>query len=133
MCQKVCTKSYDTSKSSEKSKLDFLKKGMLLNYQHHWYVQCINTSSPVLNIYIYIYLYVYNLYFGWSLLTNLGLCLWFGLRFTHLSAHAGCGAYLQLLGYAVNEANWLMFFFLRVWYLCPETRLMCYCGWSYSF
>lgn len=37
-CQKVCTKTYDTNNPSDKAKLDFLKKGMLLNYQHHWYV-----------------------------------------------------------------------------------------------
>lgn len=38
VCQKVCTRTYDTSNPSDKAKLDFLKKGMLLNYQHHWYV-----------------------------------------------------------------------------------------------
>uniref|UniRef100_G3NCR4 Transmembrane 9 superfamily member n=1 Tax=Gasterosteus aculeatus aculeatus TaxID=481459 RepID=G3NCR4_GASAC len=37
-CEKVCTQTYDTSKPSDKAKLDFLKKGMLLNYQHHWIV-----------------------------------------------------------------------------------------------
>ncbi|KAI1903098.1 hypothetical protein AGOR_G00023710 [Albula goreensis] len=37
-CQKVCTKTYDPSKKDEKRKLDFLKKGMRLNYQHHWIV-----------------------------------------------------------------------------------------------
>ncbi|XP_016363641.1 transmembrane 9 superfamily member 2 [Sinocyclocheilus anshuiensis] len=37
-CQSVCLKSYNTEKTEEKSKLDFLKKGMLLNYQHHWIV-----------------------------------------------------------------------------------------------
>uniref|UniRef100_A0A8C1AE41 Transmembrane 9 superfamily member n=1 Tax=Cyprinus carpio carpio TaxID=630221 RepID=A0A8C1AE41_CYPCA len=34
-CQRVCLKSYNTEKAEEKAKLDFLKKGMLLNYQHH--------------------------------------------------------------------------------------------------
>ncbi|GLD73092.1 transmembrane 9 superfamily member 2 isoform X1, partial [Lates japonicus] len=38
VCQKVCTRTYDTSSPSDKAKLDFLKKGMLLNYQHHWIV-----------------------------------------------------------------------------------------------
>ncbi|KAJ8256079.1 hypothetical protein COCON_G00199430 [Conger conger] len=37
-CQHVCTKSYDTEKAEDRGKLDFLKKGMLLNYQHHWIV-----------------------------------------------------------------------------------------------
>uniref|UniRef100_A0A3Q1EAT7 Transmembrane 9 superfamily member n=1 Tax=Acanthochromis polyacanthus TaxID=80966 RepID=A0A3Q1EAT7_9TELE len=37
-CGKVCTRSYSTSNPSDKAKLDFLKKGMLLNYQHHWIV-----------------------------------------------------------------------------------------------
>uniref|UniRef100_A0A8C1ADQ7 Transmembrane 9 superfamily member n=1 Tax=Cyprinus carpio carpio TaxID=630221 RepID=A0A8C1ADQ7_CYPCA len=37
-CQRVCLKSYNTEKAEEKAKLDFLKKGMLLNYQHHWIV-----------------------------------------------------------------------------------------------
>uniref|UniRef100_A0AAY4E846 Transmembrane 9 superfamily member n=1 Tax=Denticeps clupeoides TaxID=299321 RepID=A0AAY4E846_9TELE len=37
-CKFVCTKKYDTSKTDEKANLDFLKKGMLLNYQHHWIV-----------------------------------------------------------------------------------------------
>nr|XP_014354243.1 PREDICTED: transmembrane 9 superfamily member 2-like isoform X2 [Latimeria chalumnae] len=35
-CVPVCTKSYDSEKPAEKQQLDFLKKGMLLNYQHHW-------------------------------------------------------------------------------------------------
>lgn len=38
-CRKVCTKTYDTKTSpADGIKLDFLKKGMLLNYQHHWCV-----------------------------------------------------------------------------------------------
>uniref|UniRef100_A0A8C2ZLW9 Transmembrane 9 superfamily member n=1 Tax=Cyclopterus lumpus TaxID=8103 RepID=A0A8C2ZLW9_CYCLU len=37
-CQKVCTRTYNTNDPSDKVKLDFLKKGMLLNYQHHWIV-----------------------------------------------------------------------------------------------
>ncbi|TKS85161.1 Transmembrane 9 superfamily member 2 [Collichthys lucidus] len=38
VCQKVCTKTYDNKSPADKAKLDFLKKGMLLNYQHHWIV-----------------------------------------------------------------------------------------------
>ncbi|KAL4608818.1 transmembrane 9 superfamily member 2-like [Arapaima gigas] len=37
-CVPVCTKSYNTKNQEDKAKLDFLKKGMLLNYQHHWIV-----------------------------------------------------------------------------------------------
>ncbi|XP_073772683.1 transmembrane 9 superfamily member 2 isoform X1 [Danio rerio] len=37
-CQSVCVKSYKTQDAGDKAKLDFLKKGMLLNYQHHWIV-----------------------------------------------------------------------------------------------
>ncbi|RXN01050.1 Citrate lyase subunit beta-like protein, mitochondrial [Acipenser ruthenus] len=37
-CKHVCTKTYDTRKTEERQKLEFLKKGMLLNYQHHWIV-----------------------------------------------------------------------------------------------
>uniref|UniRef100_A0A4W4HKT0 Transmembrane 9 superfamily member n=1 Tax=Electrophorus electricus TaxID=8005 RepID=A0A4W4HKT0_ELEEL len=37
-CQKVCSKSYATSNQEDKAKLDFLKRGMELNYQHHWIV-----------------------------------------------------------------------------------------------
>ncbi|KAJ8379217.1 hypothetical protein AAFF_G00223290 [Aldrovandia affinis] len=37
-CMHVCTKTYNTNKPEDKGKLDFLKKGMLLNYQHHWIV-----------------------------------------------------------------------------------------------
>lgn len=35
-CKKVCTRSYDPENSADRSKLAFLKKGMQLNYQHHW-------------------------------------------------------------------------------------------------
>ncbi|KAA0709374.1 Transmembrane 9 superfamily member 2 [Triplophysa tibetana] len=36
-CEKVCTRKYETSAGKEeKLKLDFLKRGMELNYQHHW-------------------------------------------------------------------------------------------------
>jgi len=38
-CKKVCSKKYDPkSKKEDKTKLDFLRKGVLLNYQHHWIV-----------------------------------------------------------------------------------------------
>ncbi|XP_042097617.1 transmembrane 9 superfamily member 2-like isoform X6 [Ovis aries] len=37
-CVKVCMKSYDTAKEDQKKKLDFLKRGMQLNYQHHWII-----------------------------------------------------------------------------------------------
>uniref|UniRef100_A0A8C0X005 Transmembrane 9 superfamily member n=1 Tax=Castor canadensis TaxID=51338 RepID=A0A8C0X005_CASCN len=37
-CKLVCTKTYHTDKAEDKQKLDFLKKSMLLNYQHHWIV-----------------------------------------------------------------------------------------------
>ncbi|KAI6078242.1 Transmembrane 9 superfamily member 2-like protein [Aix galericulata] len=37
-CKKVCTRSYDPENSADRSKLAFLKKGMQLNYQHHWII-----------------------------------------------------------------------------------------------
>ncbi|XP_051506185.1 transmembrane 9 superfamily member 2-like isoform X2 [Myxocyprinus asiaticus] len=47
-CKKVCTKYYDTSEKEAKLKLDFLKRGMELNYQHHWIVD----NMPVTWCYI---------------------------------------------------------------------------------
>ncbi|XP_027863914.1 transmembrane 9 superfamily protein member 5 isoform X2 [Xiphophorus couchianus] len=37
-CQKVCTKTYKAGNKDDASKLDFLKMGMQLNYQHHWII-----------------------------------------------------------------------------------------------
>ena len=38
-CEKVCTKKYSPrAKKEDKAKLDFLRKGVMLNYQHHWIV-----------------------------------------------------------------------------------------------
>uniref|UniRef100_A0A8C5BB03 Transmembrane 9 superfamily member n=1 Tax=Gadus morhua TaxID=8049 RepID=A0A8C5BB03_GADMO len=37
-CQLVCNKKYNTNLPTDKTYMDFLKKGMLLNYQHHWIV-----------------------------------------------------------------------------------------------
>ncbi|XP_023184747.1 transmembrane 9 superfamily member 2-like [Xiphophorus maculatus] len=37
-CQKVCTKTYKAGNKDDTSKLDFLKMGMQLNYQHHWII-----------------------------------------------------------------------------------------------
>ena len=37
-CKTVCSKNYDSSKKEDQAKLDFLKKGMAMNYQHHWIV-----------------------------------------------------------------------------------------------
>ena len=37
-CQSVCNKTYDPTKAEDKKKLDFMRKGILLNYQHHWIV-----------------------------------------------------------------------------------------------
>lgn len=37
-CEKVCTKSYKGGDPVSEKKLSLLKKGMGLNYQHHWIV-----------------------------------------------------------------------------------------------
>lgn len=37
-CVLVCTKSYAANNKEDKKKLDFIKSGMQLNYQHHWIV-----------------------------------------------------------------------------------------------
>lgn len=37
-CKKVCTKNYKTGNKDDVAKLDFLKMGMQLNYQHHWII-----------------------------------------------------------------------------------------------
>ncbi|XP_030594488.1 transmembrane 9 superfamily protein member 5 isoform X2 [Archocentrus centrarchus] len=37
-CKHVCTKIYKTESKEDSSKLDFLKMGMQLNYQHHWII-----------------------------------------------------------------------------------------------
>ncbi|XP_032993150.1 transmembrane 9 superfamily member 2-like [Lacerta agilis] len=37
-CQVACMKSYDPENTNDKNKLEFLKKGMRLNYQHHWII-----------------------------------------------------------------------------------------------
>ncbi|XP_054648816.1 transmembrane 9 superfamily member 2 isoform X2 [Dunckerocampus dactyliophorus] len=37
-CKSVCTKTYKKDSQDDTTKLDFLKMGMQLNYQHHWIV-----------------------------------------------------------------------------------------------
>ncbi|RWS27237.1 hypothetical protein B4U80_01841 [Leptotrombidium deliense] len=37
-CRLLCEKEYDLSNSDDVAKLNFLRKGMLKNYQHHWIV-----------------------------------------------------------------------------------------------
>uniref|UniRef100_A0A6Q2YCR8 Transmembrane 9 superfamily member n=1 Tax=Esox lucius TaxID=8010 RepID=A0A6Q2YCR8_ESOLU len=37
-CKKLCTKTYVKDKTDDKKLLDFIKRGMQLNYQHHWIV-----------------------------------------------------------------------------------------------
>ncbi|XP_031555526.1 transmembrane 9 superfamily member 2-like [Actinia tenebrosa] len=37
-CQTLCTKTYDYSKTEDKTKLEFLKTGISLNYQNHWII-----------------------------------------------------------------------------------------------
>lgn len=37
-CATACTKTYDLKKKEDKEKLDFLKKGVRLNYNHHWII-----------------------------------------------------------------------------------------------
>lgn len=37
-CKAVCTKQYTKGTKDDATKLDFLKMGMQLNYQHHWFV-----------------------------------------------------------------------------------------------
>ena len=36
-CQDVCTKTY-TKDKNDQARLDFLRKGIQQNYQHHWSV-----------------------------------------------------------------------------------------------
>ena len=36
-CKAVCTKTYKKGTQEDVTKLDFLKMGMQLNYQHHWF------------------------------------------------------------------------------------------------
>ncbi len=38
VCKVACTKNYDTSDNESKKKLGQLKRGMGMNYQHHWIV-----------------------------------------------------------------------------------------------
>lgn len=38
-CKKVCPKTYKKGNQEDATKLDFLKMGMQLNYQHHWLVK----------------------------------------------------------------------------------------------
>lgn len=38
-CKAVCTKTYKKGSKEDTAKLDFLKMGMQLNYQHHWFVE----------------------------------------------------------------------------------------------
>jgi len=38
VCKVACTKTYDSSNAEDKKKLAQLKKGMSMNYQHHWIV-----------------------------------------------------------------------------------------------
>ncbi|XP_047698990.1 transmembrane 9 superfamily member 2-like isoform X1 [Prionailurus viverrinus] len=50
-CVKVCVKSYDTANDDQEKKLAFLRKGIRLNYQHHWIIDnmpviwCRNTGD----------------------------------------------------------------------------------------
>ncbi|XP_042830839.1 transmembrane 9 superfamily member 2-like isoform X4 [Panthera tigris] len=50
-CIKVCVKSYDTANDDQEKKLAFLRKGIRLNYQHHWIIDnmpviwCHNTGD----------------------------------------------------------------------------------------
>ena len=39
VCENLCQKEYKKNDKESKKKLDFLKKGILQNYQHHWWVQ----------------------------------------------------------------------------------------------
>jgi transmembrane 9 superfamily protein 2/4 len=38
LCKDLCKKSYKKDNKDDKSKLDFLKKGVIQNYQHHWII-----------------------------------------------------------------------------------------------
>ena len=37
-CQVLCTKKYEASKPEDQKKIALLRKGMFMNYQHHWIV-----------------------------------------------------------------------------------------------
>lgn len=37
-CQKACKKVYTGGEDASEKKLQFLKKGIALNYQHHWII-----------------------------------------------------------------------------------------------
>ena len=50
-CVKTCTKTYTEGDAESTKKLEFLKKGISENYQHHWYI----ILFVLLSIYIYYY------------------------------------------------------------------------------
>ena len=46
-CQDVCTKTY-TKDKNDQARLDFLRKGIQQNYQHHWLV-----NNKLMSCYLY--------------------------------------------------------------------------------
>ena len=47
-CEAVCTKNYKKGNPEDVTKLDFLKMGMQLNYQHHWFVHLILQCAVII-------------------------------------------------------------------------------------
>ena len=45
MCKTLCKKNYKAGDAEQMKKLDFLKSGIALNYQNHWYVETTNLST----------------------------------------------------------------------------------------
>lgn len=48
-CELVCTRSYIGGKESDEKKLQLLRKGIAVNYQHHWIVGKVKNNSILKN------------------------------------------------------------------------------------
>lgn len=59
-CEEACTRTYKGGDSESEKKLEFLKKGMAFNYQHHWIVGKISiTKTKVIEIEMILELTIY--------------------------------------------------------------------------
>ena len=54
-CKNVCTKSYDLKSANAQKKLSQMKKGMSMNYQHHWIVDNMPVRFYTFKNFLHIY------------------------------------------------------------------------------
>ena len=110
-CVEVCKKKYSLKKGDDKKKLDFLKKGIKLNYQHHWY----ELKFSIVDGYLLVFFISRRFQDSWQYANNVVLRRWVEpeVLFDRISSWLLCNASWQTEGRLRHQRESASLFHLK--------------------